>query len=70
MNRRRGDYLLQLPNDWTPEQALAVYDWLNELSAIIWRHYETPLMTLLESEPDRVNPVQRDLFEFDDPIAF
>ena len=38
MSWPREDYLIQLPRDWTPEQALAVYDWLCELSAVVWRH--------------------------------
>ncbi len=70
MNRWRDDYLLQLPVDWTPEQALAVYDWLSELSAAIWRHYEAPMCELLEREPERRDPAQQDLFGCDEPIAF
>jgi hypothetical protein len=62
--------LLQLPTDWTPEQALAVYDWLSELSAMVWRHYETPMRDLLEAEPERHDPAQQDMFGFDDPIDF
>jgi len=70
MMQRRGDYLQQLPTDWTPEQALAVYDWLTELSAVVWRHYETPIRELLQCEPEGGNPPQQDLFGIDDPIQF
>jgi hypothetical protein len=70
MNWVRDSGLLQLPADWTPEQALAVYDWLSELSAMVWRHYETPMRDLLEAEPERRDPAQQDLFGFDDPIPF
>lgn len=70
MSWLRDDYLIQLPSDWTPEQALAIYDWLSELSAVIWRHYETPMRDLLASEPERRDPAQQDLFGFDDPIPF
>jgi len=66
----RDDHLLQLPTDWTAEQALAVYDWLGELSAVVWRHYETPMRDLLACEPERRAPAQQDLFGFDDPIPF
>ena len=70
MNWVRDGDLLQLPTDWTPEQALAVYDWLSDLSAMVWRHYETPMRDLLEAEPERHDPAQQDLFGFDDPIPF
>jgi len=70
MNWLRDDGLLQLPTDWTPEQALAVYDWLTEISATIWRRYEMPMCDLLEAEPERHDPAQQDLFGFDDPIPF
>lgn len=65
-----NDSLLQLPTDWTPEQALAVYDWLTDISAVVWRYYETPMRDLLECEPERRDPAQQDLFGFDDPIPF
>ena len=34
---------LQLPDHWTPEQALAVYDLLSDLVDAIWNRYEIPL---------------------------
>jgi len=70
MNWLQDGGLLQLPTDWTPEQALAVYDWLTELSAMVWRHYETPMRDLLACEPERRDPAQQDLFGFDDSIPF
>ena len=70
MNWLREDPLLQLPTDWTPEQALAVYDWLTDISAVVWRYYETPMRDLLEHGPERHDPAQQDLFGFDDPIPF
>lgn len=70
MSWSRGDYLIQLPTDWTPEQALAVSDWLSELSAVVWRHYDMPMRDLLQTEPERRDPAQQDLFGFDDSIPF
>ena len=32
-----------LPNDWSPEQALAVYDLLHTLLQALWATYERPL---------------------------
>ena len=37
----------KLREDWTPEQALAIYDLLCELSEIIWEYYETELNELM-----------------------
>jgi hypothetical protein len=33
-----------VPAYWTSEQALAVYELLDELRALIWAHYETKLI--------------------------
>jgi hypothetical protein len=33
-----------VPAYWTSEQALAVYELLDELRALIWAHYETELI--------------------------
>ena len=32
-----------IPNDWSPEQALAVVELLDDLREQIWRHYEVQL---------------------------
>jgi hypothetical protein len=66
----RDDGIFQLPADWTPEQALVVYDWLTELSAVVWHRYEMPIRELLEAEPEYRDPAQQDMFGFDDPIPF
>ncbi len=66
----RDHGICQVPTDWTPEQALAVSDWLTELSAVVWHRYEMPMRDLLEAEPEYRTPAQQDLFEFDDPIPF
>ena len=33
-----------VPAYWTPEQALAVFELLDDLRELIWRHYETQLI--------------------------
>ena len=70
MNWPRDDHLIQPPSHWTAEEALAVYNWLAEISAAVWRHYEAPIWDLLAREPERHHPAQQDLFGFDDPIPF
>ena len=63
-------FTLQLPDHWTPEQALAVYDLLNDLAEAIWNRYEIPLIELLAPDLDRGTGAQPDLFDFDDPRPF
>jgi len=36
----------ELPNDWSPQQVLAVLDFLIHLHRIIWVHYEHELDTI------------------------
>jgi hypothetical protein len=70
MNRRCRDYVIQLPPDWTPEQAFAVHDLLTELAGGIWEHYETAMIESLQREHGHED-LQTDLFDFDDrPIPF
>ena len=68
MRTRDADYVIHLPRDWTPEQALAVHDLLAELAEAIWQHYEEPMIELLHGEYDQKED-QPDLFGFD-PIPF
>ena len=50
MSARASRVTLSLPDDWTPEQALAVYELLTELAEIVWNHYEIALIELLSPE--------------------
>jgi hypothetical protein len=61
---------LQIPQHWSPEQALAVYDFLNELSHCIWNRYEVQLLELMRLELYGNDPLQLDLFDPDDTIPF
>ena len=63
-------FTLQLPDHWTPEQALAVYEFLTELADALWNRYEIPLIDLLTPELEQNDPPEPDLFDFDDPIPF
>ena len=63
-------FTLQLPDHWTPEQALAVYEFLTDLADTLWNRYEIPLIQLLAPELDQNNDSQLDLFDFDDSIPF
>jgi hypothetical protein len=63
-------FTLQLPDYWTAEQALAVYDLLNDLAEAIWNRYEIPLVELLAPDLNTGNASQPDLFDCDDPLPF
>ena len=39
-----------LPDDWTPEQALAVVEWLDDLRERIWAQYEIGLYEVLREQ--------------------
>ena len=70
MSTLASRFTLSLPDYWTPEQALAVYELLNDLAEAIWNRYEIPLIELLVPDLDPGNAAQPDLFDFDDPLPF
>lgn len=53
--RQRGIPFI-LPDDWTPEQALAVVELLDDLRELIWAHYQIPLHDLLREQCCPVPP--------------
>ncbi len=63
-------FTLRLPDHWTPEQALAVYELLKELADTIWDRYELVLIEQLRSDLDPYDRAQLDIFDFDDPMNF
>ena len=63
-------FTLPLSDDWTPEQALAVYELLNDLATSIWNAYEPQLLELILPEIQQDDASQPELFDFDDPLPF
>ena len=63
-------FTLRLPDDWTPAEALAVYEFLNDLADAIWNRYDVALIEQLRSDRDQGDTSQPDLFDFDDPLPF
>lgn len=59
-----------IPDYWSPEQALAIYELLGDLQQRIWDRYELQLLELLRPDLDERNDDQLELFEFDDEIPF
>ncbi|KVW62287.1 hypothetical protein [Burkholderia ubonensis] len=56
--RRRGLSFL-LPDDWTPEQAFAVFELLSDLRARIWMRYGVELHELIREQ--RSPPIDADI---------
>ncbi len=61
---------IQIPNHWSAEQALAVWEFLEELTSRVWDRYEVQLVELIRAELDQDDNPQPDLFDPDDPIPF
>lgn len=59
-----------IPDDWSPEQALAVYEFLDALSERVWQRYELQLLALLAPQTNADDTSQLDLFELNDDIPF
>ena len=62
--------LNNIPNHWSAEQALAVYEFLGEIQQQIWERYEPQLVELLCADHYEMDTDQIDLSEFDDAIPF
>ena len=63
-------FTLRLPDYWSPAQALAVYEFLNELAEAICNRYEVALIEHLRNDRVYGDTSQPDLFDFDDPLPF
>ena len=46
---RRGIPFI-IPADWSPEQALAMFELLNDLQHQIWAHYQLQILDLLREQ--------------------
>jgi hypothetical protein len=55
---------LQIPTYWTPEQAFAVFELVNDLRDALWHRYS---MQLQDQYRDQLNPHAPDLPDPDDP---
>ena len=59
-----------IPDYWSPEQALAIHEFLGDLQQRIWDRYELQLLELLRPDLDDGDDDQLDLFQLDDEIPF
>jgi hypothetical protein len=39
-----------IPDDWTPREALAVYEFIDEIRDAIWDRYELELIEIMQAE--------------------
>lgn len=70
MSPCRAPFTLEIPDYWTPEQALAVFELLKDLMDSIWNRYELTLIEMLAGELSQDDTSQLDLFDFDDSVPF
>lgn len=61
---------LQVPEDWTPEQPLSVYEYLTQAADAVWERYEIELLPLVRPSPSAQHSTQPDLFDPDDELPF
>lgn len=60
-----------IPEHWSNEQALAVYEFLSQLQDRIWEYYEIRLVDTLRSEIDGNLPDQPvEASDFNDDLPF
>jgi hypothetical protein len=55
---------LHIPTYWTPEQAFAVFELVNDLRDAIWQCYN---VQLVDEYRDQFQPPDADLPDLDDP---
>lgn len=60
----------EIPNHWSAQEALAVYQLLNDIAEQIWERYDHQIIELLRPELDRDDDEQLDLFDFNDDIPY
>lgn len=68
MSGLRDLITFELPDHWTPEQALAVQEALEAFSEALFAYYGSQMQALI-AEQTRRNE-QLELLEFDDPLPF
>jgi len=56
-----------IPANWSAEQALAVFELLDDLRHQIWTHYQVPLCELLREQRRPFNESDTLNLPFDDP---
>jgi len=63
-------FFKDIPDYWSPQQALAIYELLGDLQQRIWDRYELQLLELLRPDLEQEDDDQPDLFDLNDDIPF
>ena len=61
---------VQVPDHWSAEQALAVWELLDEVTRRVWERYEVQLIERIQADLGQDDDPQLDLFDPDDTIPF
>jgi hypothetical protein len=61
---------VRIPEHFSPEQALALWEFLQELSQTLWDRYEVQLVQLIRAQIQAESSELEDLSDFDDEIPF
>jgi len=59
---------LTIPQHWSGEQAMAVWEFLDEVARCVWDRYELQLVELIKAELDQDHVGQLDLFDPNDEL--
>jgi hypothetical protein len=58
----------RIPDYWSPEQALAIYEFLDDLRERVWDQYRAQIQE--QYRIDRQDDAQPDFFDIDDELPF
>ena len=61
---------VQVPDHWSAEQALAVWELFDAVTRRVWERYEVQLIKLIQADLGQNDDPQLDLFDPDDTIPF
>ena len=59
-----------IPDDWSPEQALAVYEFLDALRDRLWDRYQDPIIEQLRADCSDDAQLELPFYAFNDEIPF
>jgi hypothetical protein len=60
-----------IPNDWSPEQAIAVYEFLDEVRERVWDRYQDHIIAQFRINCDKEKDEgQLEFFPFNDELPF
>ena len=65
---RVSDSLITLPTHWSPEQAVAVFEILDELREHVWARYGLQIQQVLRDERSTAAPTAHDIDKADVPF--